>query len=590
MEVMDIYRACPALGREQPWFRVLHIEMKEVGESHEVDRISAKLQTYAMGDAPQYEALSYTWGGSDELLDIDINGQLFDVTPNLHKALGQLRMCETSGYGTRLSRALWVDAICINQKDDKEKSSQVMQMRDIYANASRTLIWLGPSDEYTGIAFDTLERFAVNDGTPDGSLTFCDLSDTMKKRRLAIQHFLERPYFSRVWVIQEVVVSRSALVCCGSFLVDWEKVNIGIQRLTGSGFYPFSTDIGKVTQIGIWREKFHETMDPLQRDEAIDLRMLIMDASDKHATDLRDKVYSLLGIASKGFAMGITVDYRKPTERVYIDCAKHLLRLRADLRILTIIKLWHRTKSNFCLPSWTPDWSQPQGPGGVLNRYYRFSPQHLFRAAGTNRSRVVVMEDSDMICLDGIRLDLVRSTVRIKDMLMEGGKKSISVTEPMLRKLAATILPSYKYPFTGEPSWEAIFRTFTADRTALSPRINDEYKARYFSTLTRLKLGSNEPDQNILEADWIQVSRFILPIVEGKDMFVTEQGYIGLAEEGFQVDDLVCIFFGGEVPFLVRRVDDNRFRLLAECYVHGVMDGEAMSNLEGQDVEHFWII
>ena len=93
------------------------------------------------GDEPgSYEALSYVWGSSKVLRLMFVHGHVFRITANLDTALRHLR------HETQV-RSLWIDAICINQKDNKEKSSQVNQMRHVYAKASRVLVWLGPGDE-----------------------------------------------------------------------------------------------------------------------------------------------------------------------------------------------------------------------------------------------------------------------------------------------------------------------------------------------------------------------------------------------------------------------------------------------------------
>ena len=75
-------------------------------------------------------------------------------------------------------------------------------------------------------------------------------------------------------------------------------------------------------------------------------------------------------------------------------------------------------------------------------------------------------------------------------------------------------------------------------------------------------------------------------------MFLTAQGYLGLSQEGFRIGDVVCIFSGGDVPYLLRQAmppHDGMFQFLSECYVHGVMDGEAMNNLESNHLESFFI-
>ena len=203
-------------------------------------------------------------------------------------------------------------------------------MRDIYAQAERVIVWLGATHEYTYCAFQTLKHFAADDGTGDGSRTFAELAPTRDERKIAVEKFIQRQWFSRMWVIQEVVVAHRATVHCGPFTIDWENVSTGLQRATSSGFVPFSEQVNKVTSIGIWRDKFHMRRDSRVQAEDLDMRLIMMDEGVKKATDLRDKIYSLRRIASDEFAEGILVDYRDTIEKLYTDCTKHLLRMRKD--------------------------------------------------------------------------------------------------------------------------------------------------------------------------------------------------------------------------------------------------------------------
>jgi hypothetical protein len=89
---------------------------------------------------PPYEALSYTWGNPAEKSPINISGAVFSAQRNLKSALHHLR------YPDKV-RILWVDALCINQSDNEEKSVQVARMGDIYRNAEQTTVWLGEAED-----------------------------------------------------------------------------------------------------------------------------------------------------------------------------------------------------------------------------------------------------------------------------------------------------------------------------------------------------------------------------------------------------------------------------------------------------------
>ena len=100
-----------------------------------------------------YEALSYTWGSGIKSQSILIDGSLLSVTENLHTALIYLQ-------DHQLERVLWVDAVCINQKDEDEKAKQIPYMRAIYAQADRVMVWLGEPDDNEGNALDTIHHLA----------------------------------------------------------------------------------------------------------------------------------------------------------------------------------------------------------------------------------------------------------------------------------------------------------------------------------------------------------------------------------------------------------------------------------------------
>ncbi|KAL9104257.1 MAG: hypothetical protein Q9187_008924, partial [Circinaria calcarea] len=321
------------------------------------------------------------------------------------------------------------------------------------------------------------------------------------------------------------------------------------------------------------------------------LRVLLMDTRDRSASNLHDKVFSLRGIASNILASGITVDYDKPVERVYTDYAKYQLKIRPDLRVLSAVEAQHRTVSTLRLPSWVPDWTQHNSVGGVLNRYYRFAPTKLFRAASASKPRLTIDGRSDIICLEGMRLDTVTSLIRVKSLLTTKSSNSFSLMETQLREIAANIMSLKTYPFTGETAWKAFFRTMTADRTALSPRIDETYRAKYLATFGNWNLDDDELGYSFPATAWTGVLESISTMINNMHMFLTEQGYLGIGHRGFQVGDVVCIFSGGEVPFLLQPelCRDGTWKFHSECYVHGVMDGEAMLNLEEHRLEKFWI-
>lgn len=149
-----------------------------------------------------YEALSYVWGSEEDQKSIYVrtddksndsspsssigNIRRLLVTANLHAALLHLR----DGL---FERIMWIDAICINQKDNVEKGQQVQFMAEIYANANRVIVWLGEASSDSGQVFETLRKAARGQDTQRA------IDEPTQE---AIFTLLERPWFQRVWVRQ----------------------------------------------------------------------------------------------------------------------------------------------------------------------------------------------------------------------------------------------------------------------------------------------------------------------------------------------------------------------------------------------------
>lgn len=176
--------------------------------------ISYSLATRRSG-AHLFEALSYEWGSQDNQQTIFVHSgsalcHPLHVTRNLHAALIHLR-------DPLLERVLWIDAVCINQRDDDEKGHQVALMARIYGLAQRVVVWLGEEGDDSGLAFDDFNRSGISvdasddndtsisaeqgqsgDTLPEGGLQAGD--DDAIRRQRAVVALLNRPYFRRIWV------------------------------------------------------------------------------------------------------------------------------------------------------------------------------------------------------------------------------------------------------------------------------------------------------------------------------------------------------------------------------------------------------
>ncbi|KAK2043475.1 HET-domain-containing protein [Colletotrichum somersetense] len=173
-----------------------------------------------------YEALSYTWGPPELTQEISVNEKRLPVTGNLHEALSRLRQ-------DHQDRILWIDAICIDQTNARERGHHVRQMGEIYRKADRVLFWLGPATgdtdsllEIFGRLEEEAEKHPCDDWHPsdarwgdifrDINGQFGRCSDLRDHRRRGLETMLGRAWFTRAWILQEVTSAHAARVCCGT--------------------------------------------------------------------------------------------------------------------------------------------------------------------------------------------------------------------------------------------------------------------------------------------------------------------------------------------------------------------------------------
>ncbi|KAF2626661.1 HET-domain-containing protein, partial [Macroventuria anomochaeta] len=143
--------------------------------------------------SPEYIALAYVWGDATDRDSILVDGQVIRVTRNLRDALEKFR---------RTPAWLWVDALCINQQIVSEKSVKVSMMSKVYLKASCVAVWLG--------------RDANGDADAIFEDTKVTVEFTTRVDKASLERFLQLPYWSRTWVLQEVGLANEAVILWGN--------------------------------------------------------------------------------------------------------------------------------------------------------------------------------------------------------------------------------------------------------------------------------------------------------------------------------------------------------------------------------------
>ena len=165
------------------------------------------LETCQLGNCKAFEALSYAWGDPTPVEPIFINGSRTLIAHNLSVALQHLRLSQSC-------RALWIDAVCINQTDIGERNHQVFMMNRLYSAAERVLVWLGKARDHSDIAMKRLEKLAEGQEMTDIEGTSLG--------RVIYDCLIDQDWWGRLWVVQEVVLAKSdPIMICGPSSLPW---------------------------------------------------------------------------------------------------------------------------------------------------------------------------------------------------------------------------------------------------------------------------------------------------------------------------------------------------------------------------------
>lgn len=286
--------------------------------------IHCSIEVTALDDpkASTYEALSYTWadldGNKRNCMPIFIGPQyqVLLVTRNCHSALRSLR--------TRHDRVVWVDAICINQHNPLERQFQVGLMSQIYSSAARVLIYLGEERN----ASEKAMKLVAADPTSD------------EDGREALTQLHGRPYFHRIWVVQEIALARKASVTCGNETVHWTSLC--------SAFQSCGLNLN-------WMNHFSVPI--LTTQTRPTLLQLLINTRNSDCADQRDRVYGLVGLVHPDEAKLLPVDYSLTVQQVYTGLAAYWAQRPQDSPSFGFLSFAQSEKKISGLPSWVPDWS-----------------------------------------------------------------------------------------------------------------------------------------------------------------------------------------------------------------------------------------
>lgn len=372
---------------------------------------------------PVYDALSYTWGSHDDDQSIYIDGWELKITRNLYNALKRLRQRFTK-------ICIWVDAVCIDQDNEREKRSQIMLMGEVYSRARSVLVWLGESHSiFTRLPLlHKLLFWVYGLGRPAYISTeeACAVASAIYETR--------PPWINRGWVVQEFFMASKVYLCYGPYRRHWTR------RVMSWEFW----DSCRTLHAASWSFKAWTFFgDPWKRDTSIlfdarfvKIRRRLNDLFEmkvgsfaergKHlplgeasyliratkVTEPRDKLLCLYGLVDEDERLP-DIDQGWSIPELFAMATRQVIAARRSYGILTLINVHERdSETQHALPSWTVDFAQM--PDNCHNRCLNVHPYTLKMARRLPAHKAVTTTDNLRLTVRGFRFSPMRSSVNLR--------------------------------------------------------------------------------------------------------------------------------------------------------------------------------
>jgi Heterokaryon incompatibility protein (HET) len=611
--------------------------------------VQCRIVPVRLGDAidvPIYQALSYCWGDPEDTEMISCDDVMVPVTRSLEAALRNLRLRDRP-------RMLWADAVCINQRNVSERSHQVSIMALIYKYAAQVVVWLGEASPTSESAFWLLHRLADADenfagapgpfglyGLPElGEFLGTDISLLARYRRgplKALQDHLLRPWFTRLWVIQEVTSARDVLLICGEHKICWLKFCnalrfaslCGIVDSTSRGramlcLSPFVSKLGPAPQAGILYllQKYRHTL----------------------CSDDRDKIFAFFGMTrlqhmaqlqAEFSSIGIVPDYDMSVQKLYEKLAYKLIYMEQSLDVLSTVRM---SKSNVPgLPSWVPDWTQSTTETSILDRRNGVESIRFYSTAKDTLTFPKLVEET--LTLSGYVYDTV---LQIADVFKAPVRDTREFSTEFKESRTLSRIFSWIWRYTKE--WvHAAMVTAQGDEIAFAEAdlTKEALHDVYWQTLTCINtsdvrdhlegqdatIGQEEIRRMYdkwyeshrccrfsfrlgLSKPWMLLPLFcvVMDLVlfrlfpesrrrqsalffqlfrgVGRRIARTSKGHLALVAPETRVGDAIGLFRGGKTPLILRPKGAEGWELVGDAYVHGIMKGEAWDDAKCEEMD-----
>jgi hypothetical protein len=588
---------------------------------------SLRMFKYSLDDRPEYVALSYVWGDPKDTRPIRVNERDVQVTKNLADALLQLQQDERVLF-------LWVDALCINQADDEEKSVQVQKMGQIFSAAGQVVGWLGIGSEEDRAAMRMLKLMSgiassvhirhISDPAHWGMSAkqqskvirtiirpLCADPRTYKGAIASILHFMGNPYWERIWIIQEINMATSAALLCGSIHIMWDTVTAALGVLEWLNFsritMAFENDSLLMTELFSPMQphaiqlpaavRLHATFELSDRTGVALDNML---KSTCYNQDLQcavphDRIYALLGLMTAEDRESVKVDYHLPYTELCTEVTVRLLQQFGPSILMYCEPQGQASQKD--LPTWAVDWTKTgRKAQDLLARTMipvkelafhvrRYGPSQIGMNAtiGDTVTRIFSHSEStqDLLRVIDEFAELVSSESSSERLVGLGEARRSAIRTVMYLVDEKTIVEQMT----------VVERMLSDARGVNMPPPSGREDDRGEVGSADLEAASADsskgrrphmpdPDQLLL---WNKCPR---------TLYFTEHGCIGSGPPNAQIGDVLCSSPESPFPFLIRPHhcgdDVVRWKLVGSTWVDGMITWEPDKKPYEYNMREFW--
>jgi hypothetical protein len=546
-----------------------------------------------LDDAPPYEALSYVWGADPKDHQLKLESGSVNITPSLHSALQRLRL-------TSMPRNLWADAVCINQEDNSEKSYQVQLMSRIYEKAEQSIIFLGTtSDDQATASSSAFELIRAITKAELGEATGRYIEESEYRdaglpppRSIEWKHLdmlLELPWFIRLWVIQECAVARKALLVWGENEMEFKDFFDAVAKKNTYGIGPIGQHQSALATRATIRMFFMAMLSDAWPKTKYPLARLLNQIDHAKATLPQDNMFALLGLSQESDARELAPNYDETLEESLLRYALYFLCEKKAVDILSSSGLSQRSYPS-SVPTWVPLWTSSMRQ----SRVGRWQPDGntFFHATGSAKADVTVTSDSEILEVSGFIVDVltVVHNSRWSDEYHGDTQDTDKYMHDTFLDADDTILNICESSKSQDDQklFESQWRNLLFDMVwghGCNSQPTQEWETSYLAFRKYLDhLSRNDWDDRDLAEEIMHARK------EGEvfysDFWVTRylgvcsttEKRLGRIPPGSRPGDLIAMFLGAAVPFVLRKCESHagEYQLVGECYLHGMMQGEVL--------------